>query len=133
MKITIDKERTTLAQVDKMKEAVKVFRDSWTEKDLFAVFCHASHEIEMMALGSRYDAVLSCSVNVFPAGWNDDCDVWFGVSMDVKGWSRFAEIHFYIDNNGNIDTRDFDLVARFNPQGKMYSVIEYERVTEPLK
>lgn len=133
MKFTINKEFTRLSEVDSVKSAIRDFKEIWTERDLLHAFESASEEIEKMGLSVKYDKILSCSVNVFPAGFAEDCQMHFDVEMDLKGWERFATIHFYINERGEIDTRDFDTVNRFNPQGKMYRIIEYGRTTEPLQ
>ena len=121
MKITVDKNYTTIAQLPKVKADMKQFKEAFTDSDLLGEF-YRQTGIES---GWNHD-ILSVSVVAFPAGLFYGDDTSFSVDIITKGWREFREIHFYCDEGLSVDTRD---LVDHNGQSmgkKMYTCLVYE-------
>lgn len=113
-KITIDREYTTLAQVDKVKEDSKEFSNCYTVGDLIREFTEQTEYNEIWA-----PEILKVEIKAFPAGTNYNNETHFSVDMILDKWDKIYKVHYYCDMNIRIDTRIL-------PGGmKMYSVKKY--------
>ena len=112
MKITMDKQMTTLDQVAPMKEAMKDFKARYTDGDLRRVFYDFLDEIK------NYDAataiggeIVKCEVSAFPI--NNFC--WIGANYAVEiticnFFNGYAFLRFYVDQDLKMDKR-LDLIT----------------------
>lgn len=117
MKITVEKEYTTLAALPKVKADMKEFKARYTDNDLLSAFWDAV-EIDH-PWGHN---VISANVESFPGGTDFDNKTEFHVSLITHGWREFCEIDFYCNLDLTVDTRDL----MFSPGEKMYSQRVYK-------
>lgn len=122
LRITIDKELTTLAQENKVRADARQFRTAYTENDLLRAFCDATDINETY----NHD-ILSVSVKAFPEGWAFGDKTSFCVEMLTHGWRKLCEIRFYCDIELNVDTRDLTDWRGISTGEKLYSCDVYER------
>lgn len=107
MKITIDKQLTTLADLPKVKEATKDFKHSFTDDDLRLAF------ISQTGLdGASCHVVLSADVEAFPCG----DEVRYLVKLCTHGWRTFCELEFFCSQYLEINVED----SAARPGDKMY-------------
>lgn len=123
MKVTINKEYTTLAQVEKVKADIKDFKSMYTEKGLLSAFSDAT------GLVDYFCDVYSCEVEAFPENMLIDSDTVFCVEM-VAGvkFSTFYTIRFYCNISCEVDTRDLIDYRGFSTGKKLYSCEAYQFV-----
>ena len=121
MKITVDKNYTTIAQLPKVKADMKQFKETFTDSDLLGEF-YRQTGIES---GWNHD-ILSVSVVAFPAGFFYGDDTHFSVEIITRGWREFREIKFYCDECLSVDTRDLTDYKGHSMGEKMYSCRIYE-------
>ena len=90
MKITIDKNFTTLAQRDKVKEDIKEFKSRYSDSDIEWVLKRAHEE--------TYGAdLLAYDIEAFPHGqfWGDETS--FAIHAWLTRWSAVFEVWAYVD------------------------------------
>lgn len=121
MKITINKEYTTLAQADKVRRDIREFRGMYTDGDLLRAFRDATD----LDIAWNHD-ILSAFVEAFPAGSLFGDKTSFCVEMITHGFREFCEIRFYCDMNLEVDTRDLTDYRGISTGEKMYSVRVYK-------
>lgn len=118
MKISVDKEFTTLELRDRVKEDLKEFKARYTDGDLIRAFIDATGKID------PYNTdILSCEVEGFPGGTDFDNETRFKVTIVSRGYGKFCEVGFYCDMNLVVDTRD--LV--YSPGKKLYYCDVYRK------
>lgn len=121
MKITVDKELTTLAGAEKVKADIKEFKARYTAGDLWREF----FEQTGIDLPSWNYEILQITGQAFPRGIIDD-ETQFSLKIIAKGFYEFYEIKFYCDSNLNVDTRDFnDICSGSTSNRKLYSIERY--------
>jgi len=105
MKITIDRDYTTISQAEKVKEDIKEFKARYTDGDLKRAFCDA--------LGiwptNSFD-ILMVTGKAFPGGFYYNDETHFSIEIiavnDISCILGFCKMHFYCDMELNIDTRE---------------------------
>ena len=119
MKITIKKEYTTLAQLPKVKEDIKEFKEAFTDRDLLCSFIDAT-ETDIWCAD-----VISVNIEAFPGGslYNDETH--FSVNILCKQWKEYIEIHFYCDTGLSVNTGDLLDYRGISTGQKMYSCNRY--------
>lgn len=100
MKITINKEFTTLGKVERTKEQMKEFKEIYTDGDLLRMFENA---VDGCYCDSR--DIVYCKLSAFPGGTMETDETHYSVDMLIEGWDTVTKIHFYISQSGEIDTR----------------------------
>ena len=91
LKIKIDKTYTADYQIDRVKEAIKEFKEVFTENDLLAMF------------RSEFDwhdnwscKIVKSEINAFDAGtFYDNNETTFAIKMLLEGFSEIDKISFY--------------------------------------
>ena len=90
MKIKIDKKYTADYQIDRVKEAIKSFKEVFTENDLLAMF------------RSEFDwhdnwccEIVNCEIRAFDAGTFYNNETTFAIEMLLEGFSEVDKIRFY--------------------------------------
>lgn len=116
MKITIDKKFTTLEQVAKVKEDIKMFKEMYSERDLLSAFANQAGRNEW------FGDILRAEAKAFPGGWAYKDETQFCITMVTEGYNKFYKIRFYIDMAMNVNTNDLYR----SPGTKMYSVETYK-------
>lgn len=91
MKISIDKNFTTLAQLPRVKEKAKEFKAANTDGDI-------RREFEDQTDYNVFGDILKCDVTVFPVSIIGE-EVNYQVDMIIDGYIDFKRIHFYMDEN----------------------------------
>lgn len=119
MKISINKELTTLAQLPKIKHDLREFRGMYTDGDLLRVFCEQTGFCDAYA-----HEILSATVEAFPGGTDFDNETAFSVHLLTHGWREFCEIDFYCNAQLEVDLRDL----MFTPGKKLYHQRVYKEV-----
>ena len=120
MKITIDKNMTTVDKMQRTREQVKEFKEIYTDGDLLRMFRDAVD-------GWKYgysDEIVYCNLSAFPGGTMETDETHYSVDMLLEGFRRFTKVHFYISQSGEVDTRRV-----FDGQGgmmQMYSIEQYK-------
>ena len=96
MKITIDKEYTTIEQAPAIKEAIKEFKSRYTDNDLVQAYrSQTGEESKIWTMEA-----LEITGTAFPAGWKYDnvpafCFTGIMVERYAGIISKFATIRFY--------------------------------------
>lgn len=114
MRITIDKDLTTLAMLPLVKRDIADFKGMYTDGDLLALFNAATDD-------SVSGDIVLCEAEAFPTSVFGDANTNFSVRQLVWSWSQVYEIRFFCDMSGAVNTRDSVT------GGKMYSVTTYRR------
>ena len=115
MKITIDKELTTLAQAEQVKNDIREFKGTFTDNDLFCHFFNAT------GIDRPWNCeIISVSASAFPGGSFYDDETQFSVTIIAKGYKEFYEIHFYCDMGLCVNTGDLMDYRGFSTGKKMY-------------
>ena len=122
MKMSINKEYTTLKQAEQVRRDMREFKERYTHGDLLRAFCDATDINETW----NHD-ILSVTVEAFPAGSYFDDVTHFHVKMLTHGWRKFCEIDYYCDLDLNVDTRDLTDWQGVSMGKKLYSCEVYER------
>ena len=122
MKITVKKEFTTIAQLPKVKEDIREFKERYTDGDLKSAFCDAVEEESFLLWSSD---IVSVNITAFPGGtvYNDETQ--FHVTMLCRRYREFIEAKFYCDIDLNINTGDLTDYRGISTGKKMYSVDRY--------
>lgn len=121
MKMTINKEYTTIAKMDMVKDAAKQFKAIYTDGDLYRI---ALDEINGVKFGSV--EVLKATVDVFPAGYAEAGDVDFNVELILSAFQSFQKVSYYISAHYITDTLDIIGVDRPDLLG---SVETFEKIS----
>lgn len=121
MKITVDKELTTLAGAEKVKADIKEFKARYTAGDLWREF------FDQTGIDCPWNCeILQVTGDAFPGGTFYDNETQFSLKIIAKGFYEFYEINFYCDSNLKVDTRDFkDICSGSTSSRKLYSVERY--------
>lgn len=91
MKISIDKNFTTLAQVEAVKEKAKEFKARYTDGDIRWNF---EEQTEYNVNGE----ILKCDVSVFPTSFlSEECN--YEITLVIDGFIDFKKVHFFMDEN----------------------------------
>lgn len=104
MKITVSKELTTLAQLDKVKEDCKQFKACYTANDLLNAWNERCRDRDLWTEHICGD-VISVDITAFPAKLWTDCDTSFGIELVVDGINEFHKLRYYADLGLQIDDR----------------------------
>lgn len=107
MKMTINREYTTLDKVDMVKNAAKQFKSIYTDGDLYRI---ALDEIDGVIYGAE---ILKATVDVFPVGYAADGDVEFQIELIVSNWNCFQRLRYYISAHYITDT--FEIIGVDRP------------------
>lgn len=121
MKITVNKELTTLAGAEKVKADIKEFKARYTAGDLWREF------FDQTGIDCPWNCeILQVTGDAFPGGTFYDNETHFSLKIIAKGFYEFYEINFYCDSNLKVDTRDFkDICSGSTSSRKLYSVERY--------
>lgn len=95
MKITLDKTSVCVANVERVKEAMKDFKAKYTDNDLLRCFNDAFGEY-------IHGEILKCDVSAYERWFCGD--IGFNVSMIIHSFSEIDEIGFFMcDDEVNTD------------------------------
>lgn len=118
MKITVNKDYTTIAQIDQVKADVKEFKARYTEGDLKRAFFDA---VDIHPANSS-DVIL-CRGDAFPGGYEYNNETHFSMEMlltnNIDCLLGFCRIHFFCDMDLNIDAREYPI--------NMYTIDVFDR------
>ena len=118
MKITIDKTYTEKHMMERTKEQAKEFKEMYTDNDLLRMFREAiDMENELYNLD-----IIRCNLSAFPGGSMETDENHYHVEMLCEEYDGFYKLSFYINQSGEIDTRDILMNSRWE---KMYTVRKY--------
>lgn len=120
MKMTINKEYTTLDKMDMVKDAAKQFKQIYTDGDLYSI---ALDEINGMMYGAE---ILKATVDVFPTGYAEAGDVEFQIELIVLSCDSFQRVRYYICAHYITDTLKIIGVDR---PGLLGSVETFEKIS----
>ena len=95
MKIIIDKQYTTLAQLPIVKEKVKQFKASYSDRDLLNEFVSAMDDIGRYEYTSFIGEIVKCEVSAFPSDMITD-KMSYSVYISIEGPWNFMKVHFYL-------------------------------------
>lgn len=99
MKISIDRNYTTIAQAKKVKEDIKTFRSMFCEKDLAMM---ASDAAQIPYSGQE---LLLVQGEAFPGGWRYDNETHFHFRVVLMDYKRVWDVSFYCDMAGTVAER----------------------------
>lgn len=116
MKITVNKNYTTLEQAAKVKEDIKAFKEMYSERDLLNAFKNQADRNEW------FGDIIKAEAEAFPGGWAYNDETQFCITMVTEGYNKFYKIRFYIDMAMNVNTDDLYR----SPGTKMYTVETYK-------
>ena len=112
MKLTMNKQMTTMAQVAPLKDAMKDFKARYTDGDLRTVmndYCSRLNAWE--AANALSGDIIRCDVDAFPNNSIYFDKAWYAVEMVIGRWGNgYTLIRFYVDQNLNLDERP-DLIT----------------------
>lgn len=114
MKITIDRDLTTLAMLPRVKRDIADFKGMYTEGDLLGFYNEAVDD-------SVSGDILLCEAEAFPTGMFGEANTNYSVRLIVYNWSQIYEVRFFCDMSGKVNRRD-SITG-----GKMYSVTTFRR------
>lgn len=100
MKITMDKQMTTLAQAAKIRQDMKDFKSAYTDGDLLRAYNDAT---------SNYlsGEVLQAVVEAFPENTYDtDAEARYMVKLFVYDWNEMYQVDYFCDRWLNVNTAD---------------------------
>ena len=122
MKITMDKQMTSVALADDVKAAMKEFKARYTDSDLRNVMWDHLAAIEMYDAASAIGGeILDCKVSAFPSLSYSADEVWFAVDMVVNRWlSGFTYARFYVNQDLKLDTRPDLITINAYQEAKKY-------------
>lgn len=100
MKITVEKQFTTLALLPQVKADMKEFKARYTDIDLLNAFIDATDIVDPYAAD-----ILRCDVEAFPAGTDFNDETHFFVEMVTFSYAKICVLRFYVDMNLTVDTR----------------------------
>lgn len=112
MKITINKEGTTLAQVEHVKEAMKEFKARYTDSDLRRVMNDHCEKLGLWEAASTLSGdILRCDVDAFPDGCFCSDPVHYAVEIVIARYGHgYTFLRFYVDQDLTLDERP-DLIT----------------------
>ena len=113
MKITIDKNYTTLAQAAKVRADVKEFKARYVDGDLV----RAAEVFTGKPLW--VNEFVRCTISAFPAGSAFGDETSFSVDLLIVAARVIYKVHYYCDINLTVDMRP----TMFGD--KLYSIREY--------
>lgn len=125
MKISVNKEYTTLSQLPKVKDDMKEFKARYTDGDLKNVFCDVVENEHEHAFRFYCSDIVSVNVEAFPAGDLLDNETSFSVTMLCRRHGEFLEAHFYCNLGLTVDTRDLTDYRGVSTGKKLYSLDRY--------
>ena len=103
IKTSVNKEYTTIAQMPKVRENLKVFTEVFTAGDLVRMFWDAA-ERDNVAKITRFRNLsamscdcIACSVEGFPGGTDYNNKTVYRVDATVEYYDCFVKIGYYID------------------------------------
>ena len=114
MKIKFDKKYIEDYQMDRVKEDAKFFSEAYTLGDLRREFENQTG----IYLGGAPE-VVKAEITAMDSGWALGNKTTFNVWMLIDGWSVMYKVHFFIDKDLQVDTRDSLL------GGKLYEVRKF--------
>lgn len=114
MKITIDRDLTTLAMLPLVKRDIADFKGMYTDGDLLALYNDATDD-------SVSGDIVLCEAEAFPTSMFGDANTTFSVRLIAYNWSQIYEVRFFCDMSGKVNVRD-SITG-----GKMYSVTTFRR------
>jgi len=94
MKMTIDKNNTTVGMIPVVKAGLKEFKTRYTDNDLLNAF--EEQTCEVTAHGAE---IISATVE----GFGTYGSVWYRVDIIAYSYIRFFKIHFYCDSELVLD------------------------------
>lgn len=122
MKITMNKEMTTISMKNNLKEAMKEFKARYTDYDLRNALHGVFAEAELWeACNALYGDIIRCDVDAFP----EYTTIWVGahyaVEMVIESTIRITRVRFYVDQDLKVDTgRDLITMRIFDDEtGKL--------------
>ena len=92
MKITVNKEFTTLSQLPKVKDDIKEFKARYTDGDLKSMFCDVVND--WTAYGAE---IISVSGEAFPGGYVYNDETQFHIEIICRKYGEFVVLRFYCD------------------------------------
>lgn len=117
MKVRLNKEYTTVSNVDRVKADIAAFRSAFTDNDLLRMFCE---NVEIGSPVSYGCEVISADVD----GWSTDTALFyrthFSVEMFVYCYSSVCKVYYHIDYNAE--------TGEYTVRDNAVSVDVYERV-----
>ena len=100
MKITLNKEYTEKHQEQMVKDAMREFKNTFTDGDLLREFIQQTDNWNVSG------QIIKCEVDAFAAGWAEPN--YGGADFEVKIWVdcciKVYSICYYADQNCNIST-----------------------------
>lgn len=117
MKIRLDKNYTQPWMIETIKEAMKEFKEMYTDGDLKRAF----EDSTGIYIAYNMD-IIKCDVEAFDAGYAFNNRAAFKVTMLLDGYNRLARYIFYTDKDLNLDLRTL------NDGTKMYSAKVYQEI-----
>lgn len=122
MKMTINKDFTSIAQVAKVKEDMREFKSRYNDNDLLQTFQDSTG-----LCGTCSYEVLKATVEAFPKGMLYGDDTTFCVELFLYGCNEFAKVRFYCGLNLEVDTSDLMWFGNpaDNPHKKLYQMTRY--------
>ena len=115
MKTKINREYTTIAQAEKVREDLKEFKARYTDGDLMHFYNDAVDDPR-----GYCHRIIEATVEGFPGGTDYNNETVFSVDLIAIDYSTVLKIHFYCDIELTIDKRTL-------PDGtKMYKTTVYK-------
>lgn len=125
MRIKIDKQYVENYQLERVKEDMKSFSESFTLEDLRTAF-----ETQTGTYLGWNPKILNTEIFAMDSGWATGNQTIFDVYMLIdSGLDVLYKIQFYINMELNVDTRDLNGFDGKN-YGKLYSVKKYKLESE---
>lgn len=120
MKITVDKNLTTVAQLANVKASLKEFKATWNETDLFRHIAAQLEDLDDMDPAFYNASLLAIEGEAFPVDLLGD-DIHISLDIIAQTYSNFWKITCFVDKDGAMSiTGDFG--------EKLYRVTRFDAV-----
>lgn len=111
MKITMDKQFTSLNLAKDVKAAMKEFKAMYTDGDVRqCLFNYFSDQDRWDVCDTLSGEILKCELSAAPKNFTWFDGMQYAVEIIIQNWDGFTFCRFYIDQNLRIDCPD-DLIT----------------------
>lgn len=120
MKCTINKEYTKLSQVQAVKNAIKDFKETFSENDLLRMYTENMGKDFYFHDG--FYEILRVEADFFPMSDYTD-DISTGLYIIIMGTTDFFKIHYYmdyVDGEWSFNNRDANTLTTFEMYEKKF-------------
>lgn len=104
MRITMDKQFTSMEMAKDVKAAMKEFKAMYTDNDVRnTLFNYFSNQDRWDACDALSGEVIKCELSAAPKNFTWWDGIQYAVEIVIQNWGGFTFCRFYIDQHLNID------------------------------